>query len=106
MNLHLIMTFFWFLVGTGLLAWHALHPQDARLGIWGSSVSVGWIGLLLGLYNLARWWSLHSAARLQQEIARRQRTQPATYHTEEPVNPEFDFSKPLSPGEGEKSGTP
>jgi len=104
MNLHLILTFFWFLVGTGLLAWQALHPEDSRLGIWGGSISLGWVALLLGLYNLARWWSSHSAAVRARQIASQQRPRAAgTYRTEEPPNPDFDFSKPVPQPEGEGS---
>jgi hypothetical protein len=102
--MHLILTFFWFLVGSVLLAWQALHPEDSRFSIWGSQISMGWVALLLGLYNLARWWSSHSAVVRAREVASQQRP-PATYRTEEPPNPDFDFSKPVPQAEGEKSET-
>jgi hypothetical protein len=106
MNLHLILTFFWFLLGSGLLAWQALHPNDTRFSIWGSSVSVGWVALLLGLYNLARWWSRRSGAALEQaELTLRRHRKPATYRTDEPPNPELDFSKPAPQPEAERPPT-
>ena len=102
MSLHLILTFFWFLVGSLLFAWQAIYPEDNRFTIWGSQISMGWVALLLGLYNLARWWSSHSAAVRAEEAAARQRP-PVTYRTDEPPNPDFDFSKPVPQPEGEGS---
>lgn len=88
MLIHLILAGTWFGVGMGLIIWHALHPEENTLRILGTSWSAGWIGILLALYNIARWWSfrsrpIDSASRLPPPLHR------------EPLHEEFRFDDPV-----------
>jgi uncharacterized membrane protein len=96
-RLRLIFAVAWLLTGLGVCAYQIVHPESSwgwlRLG--GTPVSLGWAALLLGLYNLARWWASRAGvlARKQQEAElaarsrpRRREGPPAEY------DPNFDFS--------------
>jgi protein-S-isoprenylcysteine O-methyltransferase Ste14 len=79
-NLYLYAAIFWLALGIALI-----------FRSW-----VGWLMLLMGLYTLARWYSLRSAeeqARVAGQLARRRRRR-------KPVEPDptFDFdSDPRAP---------
>lgn len=86
---NLLLAVPWLLLAVALLTWHALHPDDPRFRVFGGGVSWGWPALLLGLYNLARWWSSRKKAPRPDETRRPRRDEaPPTVH------PEFDFSRP------------
>ncbi len=90
----------WLTLGTVVIVWGWLHPEQQTWHILGTNLSIGWLALLLGLYNAVRWWSRRSyeqnlrtqeAARAERE--RRHRTDPSS--SREPA-PELDFTRPPS----------
>ena len=94
MNLNLIMAFVWLLGAAGLFVWNAQNP-DRALVIRRTDVSLGWFALVIGAYNLVRWWSRRAAAR--EERAERSRRRPPEEEEirrgyQEP-DPNFDFSR-------------
>jgi hypothetical protein len=97
--MHLILALFWLLLGAALLAWHALHPQDPRYRLLGTGLSLGWLGLLFGLYDLARWWSRRTQDRPPPALERsRRRHHPEPGHAPDPA---FDFTeRPTEEGPG------
>jgi hypothetical protein len=62
--------------------------------MWGSGISVGWLALVLALYNLARWWSSRSRARRIAEAkeSSRQRA-PHCVSGQPSTNPDFRFTE-------------
>lgn len=79
--------------GVGVLVWHGQNPDtpQGRLG----GISLGWFALVLGSYNLARWWNRKSYAQLRarerdEEEKRRQRE--ATKKQADPDSP-FRFEE-------------
>ena len=91
MNFHLALAGFWFLLGMGLLL---EYPNEVL--IRGTSVSVGWVSLLISVYNLVRWYSKRANAQAQRtyEEDRRRRSRVESPRREvsppEP-DPNFDF---------------
>ncbi len=95
--LNLLMAGFWLIVGGLLLGWQWLHPENRRLTILGTGISIGWMAFLFGLYKLARWWSGRSfiqhrealdKTRLAQRLPEERRpTQPAAT-----PDPNFNFT--------------
>jgi len=102
---NLIMAVFWLLLAATVFGWQWRHPDGATLTISGTGISFGWLGVVLGLYNLARWWSGRLAQRRRQMEAdeRRRRTRPI--ESRQPpgvVHPEFNFiEEPPPPGESD-----
>jgi hypothetical protein len=96
-RLRLIFGVVWLLVGLGIVAYQVTHPDSwwmwMRLGT--TPISFGWAALVLGLYNLARWWSSRAGllARKQQEaeLAARSRSRRREVPPEQ-YDPNFDFS--------------
>ncbi len=83
----------WILGGVGILIWHALEPGTTQGKIGG--ISLGWVALLLGLYNLARWWSWRSnrtLRRADQEARAVRRREPRAPAAPDPDGP-FNFDQ-------------
>jgi hypothetical protein len=96
MNLNLYFAVFWLLVGAGLLVWPAVDPQVPRFQILETGLSAGWFGIVLGLYNVSRWWSIRTAARQRQvreEMALRHAGEQPRRPPQEP-DPNFNFTEP------------
>jgi hypothetical protein len=99
--MNLILAVVW-LVGAGLLFVYEYQTGDQRLRIRGTDLSIGWLLLVLGLYNLARWFSSRSgkaSERVLEEMRTRhhqgRHSQP---RAEEPPDPNFNFTdEPPSP---------
>jgi hypothetical protein len=93
--LHLFMAALWLIAGAALLAWQAAHPEARGMTIWGSNVSLGWVALVLALYNLARWWSMRSATNRpvveQEPLALRRRHE--THEPPQAPDPTFNFTR-------------
>jgi hypothetical protein len=48
----------WLICGVGLLVYQALSPdRPLTMHVAGTSISPGWIMLVLSAYNFIRWWS-------------------------------------------------
>ncbi len=87
----LILAAAWLVIGAGLVIWSQLHPEAPGLQIRGTSLSAGWLFLLLAAYNLVRWWAARAARaarNVQDEAARRR---PFNRQTTLERNPVFDF---------------
>lgn len=84
MVLYLWMAIFWFVIGTGLIGWHWMHPEGPFLDLLGTGISIGWFALFMALYDLARWWSARSRAitRRLESVGQRSTARPAK--TQEP----------------------
>lgn len=94
MNLYLVMSLFWLLLGVGLILF---FPE---VSILNTDYSAGWLVLVLAFYNLFRWWSvrMYVKDRRHEEEAGRHywRRHSHGSHADEGPNPAFDFSqKPL-----------
>ncbi len=100
---NLFMAVLWLILAGAAFVWQYLHPGDRAFTLFGSGNSFGWLGIVLALYNLARWWSSRASARSRKAMddtwERRQRTrerdssQPAQAR-----DPSFDFRDEKPPG--------
>ncbi len=97
MTLRLFTAAMWLLLAAVIFAWEWAHPPD-RLGggILGTQLSLGWVALILGVYNLAYWWSTRSrsagvSAEQQWQHWRRSRGEGESPH-QEPPDPNFNFT--------------
>jgi acetylornithine deacetylase len=98
----LLLAILWLLCGVSVLVWHATTGDDHfRLRALGLNLSFGWLMLLLGLYFLARWWSVRSAAEGRKLESVRAARVPRVPHRRQPVSepdPTFDFTAPAPRG--------
>ena len=107
MNLNLGFAGFWLLIAAGLLYMQWVNPDQASFRIRGTNIPLLWLAVLLGLFNLVRWWSARSYARQRQarreEEERRERDRRRDRPAAPPeYNPAFDFNNP--PRETETGG--
>lgn len=106
MNFNLFAAALWLAVGVAIVVYHALNPDDQMLRVRWFDFSPGWLAILMAFYNLVRWWSSRSSdadrAFEESQESRRNRARYSTIKpTEEPPDPNFDFSKEQPPREGE-----
>lgn len=105
MNPNLFLAVLWLFVAVGLFTYLWANPDSGQWRLAGLGA------LLLVGYNLARWWMSRAyrnerAFDDQQEALRNRARYSTLKPTEEPPDPNFDFSKEPRPGEGEqKPGT-
>ncbi len=95
MDLNLILTVVWLVVGVGILAWQAATGTQAMMIPFGGvSFSGGWVALVLALYNLARWYSRRSYRAAQRQAAEEAEARRRERRAEAPhePNPNLDFS--------------
>jgi hypothetical protein len=90
-RLNLILCFMWLIIGAGLLIYRELHPEirgtpPENVALWG-----GGLGLLLSVYNLARWWSSRALAKHRARLNPQPERRPKAATLE--YNPEFDFNR-------------
>jgi hypothetical protein len=87
----------WLLVGAGLIVFHATTGSPAlTFPIADHRVSVGWVALVLAIYNLARAWALRSY-RLEEWTRRmaqlsRDRDRRWEDHRKPPSDPDPNFN--------------
>jgi hypothetical protein len=100
--LHLCLAVAWLILAVILLGMPLLRPGVPAPTIWDTGISLGWPALVLGLYNLARWWNRRSyqATLRQTESADRQRRAYPDSRTEQTPDPNFDFSDSAPPDQG------
>ncbi|MBV9121845.1 MAG: hypothetical protein JO112_00625 [Planctomycetes bacterium] len=106
MNLSLVLAVFWLLVSLILFLWPVFHPGAKMPTLYG--FSMGWLGLLMMLYNLLRWWSrraFRAERRLLEEEGRRPQRPVNPPPAREP-DPNFNFTEPTPPREGEEGRPP
>jgi hypothetical protein len=92
--MHLSLAVIWIALGIGLIVWHWVDPEATRGKLGG--LSMGWIALVLGVYNLARWWSLRSyqAVRQAEREARAERERRGREETKPDPDSPFKFNGP------------
>jgi len=95
--LYLLGTIVWFAIAGLTFFWQWAHPEFRFLEIGETRISIGWFALLLGCYNMVRWWSRRSdrLRELQKTALRHHRRggDGETQRPEQPPNPDFDFSQ-------------
>jgi len=92
----LFMAVAWFLIGAFIFLWAWTHPDRPGLTIWDTGISIGWVPLFLGVYNLVWWWIGRLNLRQRQAIEEAEARRMNEFHQrnrrpDEP-DPNFDFS--------------
>src|SRR5207249_2484255 len=100
---------FWFAVAAVLFVLRYGQPDIPYLQIPQTELSAGWVGVVLGVYNLAWWWSLRSAERQRQQLAEaaaRRRARDEERNRQRERDPKFIFDEPSTQmgGEGMTKG--
>jgi hypothetical protein len=82
----------WLIVAGFIFYWEWSHPGPG-LTIWNTGISIGWVAVLLCLYNLFFWWisSLRRRTSEDDSLYRRNEPRKRTHAPQEP-DPNFDFS--------------
>src|SRR5262249_1030107 len=91
--MHILMAVLWLGGAAGVFLYEHLSG-DLRLRIRGTNLSIAWLLLLLGLYNLARWYGSRPR-RPEREairIAEAARLRTSRDRERPPPDPTFDFS--------------
>jgi hypothetical protein len=102
----------WGLIGVVLLIYHGLNPHDdrGRIKLIGGDLSLGWMALLIALYNVARYWSYRAAQAEKRTMAIFQaRVRRAAERPREPYgdpDPNFIFTDEPPPKKDETSEPP
>jgi hypothetical protein len=93
--INLILAIVW-LLGAAVVFAYEMQTGDRGLRIRGTDLSMGWLLLVLALYNLARWLSIRSGQSAQrafrQDLEQRHRAGQLHQRREEPPDPNFDFT--------------
>jgi hypothetical protein len=100
-DMYLIFASIWFIAGIGVLAYQ-MQSGDQRLSLqlFGTSISCGWVMILLSGYNALRWWVRRPAEpRLPaaQSMSRRQRVRRLEEPRERDPNFVFTDEPPPAP---------
>lgn len=95
MNFNLVLACLWLAAGIGVLVYEAVTGK-LTYRVLDTNISIGWLILLLALYNLARWWSVRSSeasrrAAWQME-SMRHRSRADERRRDEPPDPNFQFT--------------
>lgn len=101
--MYLFLAVFTFLFGVGILVYEYLTGDYVlRRMKWGGSLfdgrfSVGWLFLLLSVYNMMRWWQRRSFRQTQRaariaEMQRELRHRNEPHETPGEPDPSFDFT--------------
>jgi hypothetical protein len=105
--MNLFLALFWLLFAVVLVAYEQLIGETVfRIRFGGANISGAWLMLGLGLYNLARWWSVRAYRAEQRalEIARasREREMRRRFPSElpGPPDPNFNFTDEPPPARG------
>jgi hypothetical protein len=94
-NLNLILASLWLTLGAALLYVQWSNPQaPMRVPIAGLDVSLGWVAVALGVYNILRWGLQAAVTRRPAAPAEPHRRRSAP--VQEP-DPTFDFSRDPEP---------
>ena len=107
--MNLMFAILWLVLSVGLFALPWLDPQGRSLTIGNTNISAGWFGLLLFLYNLARWWIARNNAATREAALRKEnflRRRPEERREKDrpyvPPDPNFNFTEePPRPGGGQ-----
>ena len=92
--MNLILALLWLTGAFGVFAYE-YHTGSLVFRIRGTNLSIGWLLLALGAYNLARWWSTRSYRADQRELHVAQSNRYRAVHherREQPPDPNFNFT--------------
>ena len=97
--MNLIAAGLWLTFGVGVFLYeHSVGrvPYQIR----GLDISIGWLPLVLSLYNFARWYAKHSRVEDKSvQMIREARVKQAQRRERQEPDPTFDFSdRPAPPG--------
>lgn len=95
-SVKLFMAFTWLLVAGCIFYFDWMHKDRPGLTIWETGVSIGWVALFLGFYNLAWWWVSRFREKqrlaLREAEARRECEVRSQSRPPQELNPDFDFT--------------
>ncbi len=92
--MNLILALLW-LMGAVAVFGYEYHTGSKAAHIRGTDLSIGWLLLVLGAYNLARWWSTRSYRAEQRSLRMAQANRYRAVHPEhrdQPPDPNFNFT--------------
>lgn len=101
--MNLFLAIVWLLLAAILFVYERSHgPIEMRIRLGGLNLSMGWIMLLLGIYNIARWYSMRAYRNEQRALfaALRQRLLQQRGPRDEPYrepDPNFRFTDEPTP---------
>jgi hypothetical protein len=103
--MNLMLAVLWLVVASGLFLWPWLVPNARMPTIGDTGIPVGWLALLLALYNVARWATTRNDRR-QRALAEERRRAGARAHARWPgeTDPTFDFTEGQPPRKPEPPG--
>ena len=99
--MNLCMAVFWLALGALLLAWRSARPDIPGLVVRGTDIPVGWVAIVLSLYNvvaglykLVRWRSRRSQAsgQARNDSLHRPHRLHGRAPSQTPPDPSFDFT--------------
>jgi hypothetical protein len=101
-SVKLFIGLFWLVVAAGIFGWQWMYPDRPGFTIWDTGVSIGWVALLFGLYNLVFWWVSRANQRQKLTIQEgedrlRDQFQKRTRPQDVEPDPNFDFSDTIPP---------
>jgi hypothetical protein len=101
---HFTMAILWLAGGVLLLAWYYTTGDPRSTIQFFDGMPSGWIAIILGLYNLARWWGVRAARQErflmhQMEEERRQRRRSAPRPDYDNPDPTFNFTDEPPPSD-------
>jgi|SRR6516162_2897828 hypothetical protein len=106
MAINLILAIFWLLIGLALLLFPFANPAFLQRTIWGSQFSIGWVALLLSLYNWLkvgfRYYTRRQKTPGTSPVRRPSRSSPSASVRQPQPDPNFQFRPDAPPGD-EKS---
>ncbi len=100
MNYSLVMAIIWFLIGAGWLAADWMTGGKLDQLPWGRRFPLGWVALLLCLYNVVRWRlrpRRRSRDSSQESLDPRRQMHRDDERALGPPDPNFNFTDPQPP---------
>ena len=99
-DMNLIAAILWLGCGVGLFVYEHI-TGEVRYKIRGLDISIGWLLLLLALYNFARWYGKWSRVEdTSKQFLREARVRQAQARERHDPDPNFDFTTPPAPPGG------
>jgi hypothetical protein len=101
--MNLFLALFWLLCAVVLFAYEQfMHETALRIRLGDRSISGAWLILVLGVYNLVRWWASRSYRAEQRalEVTRANREWEKRRRPTEPISPpdpNFNFTEEPPP---------
>ncbi len=93
--MNLFLAAVWLVFAVVLLLWPWIGPTGKGVTIGESGFSLGWVALVLCVYNLVRWWSTRATAdpaSVREALARKHEDEERRDRPEKVPDPNFDFT--------------